>query len=272
MNCQKCKIEIEERDLRRESLSDAAQAHLGTCANCRVFGEERLALRRLVGGLEKITAPADFDFRMRARMAAELSASAPRSGWFSLTPAALSWPLAGCLALLISASLYLQQRGADATISPAAEVVSFASPTPTVVEVASNGESSKPDEIRPRVDAPTAKHSTTQRRRVVSAERPVGNARVETATAQERIIVDSNSAGVMGAPMRFATNGVAKGESAMIPVPLSAPERPLQVLLRDTSGSERTISVESVSFGSRDALGRAAKFTKASVSTNQGVW
>ncbi|HYG09958.1 MAG TPA: hypothetical protein VD835_08440, partial [Pyrinomonadaceae bacterium] len=67
MNCQKCKTEIEDRDLRRESLSHAAQAHMAACANCRVFGEERLALRRLVGGLEKVSAPADFDFRMRAR-------------------------------------------------------------------------------------------------------------------------------------------------------------------------------------------------------------
>src|SRR4028119_525229 len=148
MNCQKCKNEIEERDLRRESLSDAAEAHLSACADCRVFGAERLALRRLVGGLEKVSAPADFDFRMRARMVAERGDRAPRAGglekvsaradfdsrmrarmvaergdraprakWFNFSPAALSWPLAACLALVISATLYFQTRRPETPLS-----------------------------------------------------------------------------------------------------------------------------------------------------------
>jgi len=270
MNCQKCKIEIEERELRRETLSDAVEAHLGACANCRVFGEERLALSRLVGGLEKISAPPDFDFRMRARMAAELSARAPRSSWFNFTPATLSWPLAGCLALVISASLYLQQRRPDATPSPAPEGVSAALSPPPVEEVAIKSESLKPVEIRPSNAALTPKRSVTPRRRVLP-ERLVGNARVESAKIQAGVM-ESNSSSVMSASMRFAANSAAQVESVMIPVQLNAPERPLKILLRDTSGVERTISVDSVSFGSRDSLGRSATFNKVSLSSNQGVW
>jgi hypothetical protein len=58
-----------------------------------------------------------------------------------------------------------------------------------------------------------------------------------------------------------------------IPVQLGAPEGQLKVLLQDTSGGARTISVDSVSFGSRDVMGRSGEtYTKASLSTNQGVW
>jgi hypothetical protein len=58
----------------------------------------------------------------------------------------------------------------------------------------------------------------------------------------------------------------------LIPVQISAQERPLKVLLQETGGIARTISVESVSFGSRDVIGRPATISKASLSTNQGVW
>src|SRR4028118_84572 len=162
MNCQKCKIEIEERDPRRERLSEAATAHLSDCAACRVFGEERLALRRLPGGrgegsapaashlrpppgaggahrprgagrragLGKGPPPAGSDFRMRARMAAEASARAPRSGWLNFSPAALSWPLAACFALVISGSLYFQQQQQPNVATSPTEPTPAADPPP----------------------------------------------------------------------------------------------------------------------------------------------
>jgi hypothetical protein len=277
MNCQKCKFEIEDRDLRRESLSDAAEAHMAACASCRAFGEERLALRRLVGGLEKVSAPADFDFRMRARMAAErTNRSAPRATWFNFSPAALSWPLAGCLALVVSVSLYFQQGRQDmppptaqqpnaaATVSPQASNADIAELKPSSDHVAV-------DETRPRVAVVSSKLSPAPERRRVVPVRPA----VRTGAGREPAQVeDSTSTSLMGATPRFAASSAApRSEGALIPVPLDAPEGQLKVLLRDTSGGARTISVDSVSFGSRDVMKRpGATYTKASLSTNQGVW
>ncbi len=270
MNCQKCKIEIEEKDLRRDSLSGAAEAHLEACTSCRVFGEERLALRRLVGELEKMPAPADFDFRVRARMAAEMGARAPRPGWFNFSPAALSWPLAGCLALVISASVYLQQRPSDTSVSLREQTIA-SSPAPKVVEVAINTtERGNAAPAIPSIDPPTSKTLLPQRRRTLP-ERANANWRALTRTVQMPS-EESNSSGITGAPVRFAATGAAKVESEMIPLQLTTPERPLKVLLRDTEGVERTISVDSVSFGSRDVIGRGATFKRASLSSNQGVW
>ncbi len=255
--------------MRRESLSGVAEAHLGICASCRVFSEERLALRRLVGELENFPAPADFDFRMRARMAAEMSARASRPGWFNISPAALSWPLAACLALLISASLYLQQRqsNAPATLT---EKANASSPTPKVEEAKPTIAQAIAIEPRPSVDAPAIKTSLAQRQRVIPG-RIGSNGRAKTTKALDRI-EESNTAGVTGAPVKFAVTGATKGESELIPVQLTSPERPLKVLLRDTSGGARTISIDSVSFGSRDVMGRSATLKNASLSSNQGVW
>jgi len=277
MNCQKCKIEIEDRDMRRESLSDAAEAHMSACANCRVFGEERLALRRLVGGLEKVSAPADFDFRMRARMAAERSVAAPRAAWFNFSPAALSWPLAGCLALVVSASLYFQPQRPDTTPTVPAEQARAATPSPqtsqtsqtSVAAVTPQSDQAASHETQPGVEAVSSNVSLAQRRRAASP-RLVVRTGVERESVQ---VEESTSTSLIGATPRFASNGATRTESALIPVQLDAPEGQLKVLLRDTRGGARTISVDSVSFGSRDVMGRpGATFSKASLSSNQGVW
>lgn len=273
--------------MRREHLSDAAEAHLSACANCRAFGEERLALSRLVGGLEKVSAPADFDFRMRARMAAELSARrAPRPRLFNFTPAALSWPLAACLALVVSAALYFQQQQPDAAVTPEGQA-SVASPQTSAAdttpineqlneqasEQASDGERRVVNERQDDIVAPS-KNQTAQRRRVLPERVATTTAAVRGAmheTAEARV-EDSSSAGLMGSTVRFDSTAARRGEGALIPVQLNASERPLNVVLRDRSGEARTISVDSVSFGSRDVIGRPATFAKASLSSNQGVW
>jgi hypothetical protein len=275
MNCQKCKIEIEERDSRREYLSNAAEIHLEGCASCRAFGEERLALRRLVGGLERVSAPADFEFRIRARMAAERGVGASRAAWLTFSPAGLSWPLAGCLALVISASLYFQPRpGASGTASttPADQPVAAATTQSTQSRVA---ETVPPDyrdasvETQSGMVVASFKSSAAQRRRALPS-RLAGRTGIER---ELRPVEESTSTSLTAATPRIAMSGATRNESALIPVQLDAPEGQLKVLLRDTSGGARTISVDSVSFGSRDVIGRpGATYTKASLSANEGVW
>ena len=88
MNCQTCHHEIEELEL-GESLSDEASAHVGVCLPCGAFYNERLSLRRLVGSLEPVSAPPDFEFRLRARLAASGNSGNHHPFWRSLisTPA-----------------------------------------------------------------------------------------------------------------------------------------------------------------------------------------
>jgi hypothetical protein len=251
---------------------------VASCASCRLFGEERLALRRLVGGLEKVSAPADFEFRMRARMAAEASRNAPRASWFNFSPAALSWPLAACFALAVSATLYFQQQPQPNAATVIANeqtrpIVVAETPAPQAtlgVETASSATDTNV-ETPPGADETSQKNSLAARRRALPVRVAGGRTTVDAAQIRAGL-EETSSASLPGAPVMHTANNPATGERVLIPVQVSAQERPLKVLLRETGGEARTISVESVSFGSRDVIGRPATMTKASLSTNQGVW
>ena len=66
-NCEVIRRELDELML-DESFSTSAVAHLKECAACREFHERQTKLRRMVGSLGTVAAPADFDFRLRARL------------------------------------------------------------------------------------------------------------------------------------------------------------------------------------------------------------
>jgi hypothetical protein len=89
MNCQTFQQNPES-----EPLNTAAQAHAAACAACASWRETQAAVSRLVGELPRANAPADFDFRLRARLA---RAQTPRVGYGWLrVPAGAT--LAGLLA------------------------------------------------------------------------------------------------------------------------------------------------------------------------------
>ena len=67
-NCEVVRRELDELML-GETTSAAAVEHLRECAECREFNEKQTRLRQIVGGLGTVSAPPDFDFRLRARLA-----------------------------------------------------------------------------------------------------------------------------------------------------------------------------------------------------------
>ena len=68
--CDVIRLELEELALNRE-FSAAAAEHMRGCAECREFQRQQMKLRQIVGSLGTVNAPADFDFRLRARLAAD---------------------------------------------------------------------------------------------------------------------------------------------------------------------------------------------------------
>src|SRR5258708_25809082 len=98
MECRATRREIDEGG---EHLTAQALRHVASCARCRAFQNQRTRLRDLLTSLEPVTAPADFDFRLRARMAAQTERLGPRSffnGFALGTPA-----MAGAAAVVIVA-------------------------------------------------------------------------------------------------------------------------------------------------------------------------
>jgi len=73
-NCEVIRQELDELML-GETISASAVEHLRECAQCREFNEKQTRLRQIVGGLGTVSAPPDFDFRLRARLATANSAA-----------------------------------------------------------------------------------------------------------------------------------------------------------------------------------------------------
>src|SRR5262245_5192619 len=72
--CEAIRRELDELNL-DETCSTAAIEHLRDCGACREFHEKQTKLRQIVGSLGTVAAPADFDFRLRARLANESSSA-----------------------------------------------------------------------------------------------------------------------------------------------------------------------------------------------------
>src|SRR6185295_17154140 len=73
MNGKACRVtrrEIDELEIDQQP-GEQASAHLAVCHGCAEFKRERTELRELIGSLEPVVAPADFDMRLRARLAGQ---------------------------------------------------------------------------------------------------------------------------------------------------------------------------------------------------------
>src|SRR5918998_6414155 len=117
-----CKVFRREIEEDGGVMSAGARAHASLCRACGEELRERESLRALVGGLGKVDAPADFEFRLRARMsAAKIDRGHGRfSGmrWlYGFAPVAV----AACF-VIVSATLYFRQParpGAGSISAPA---------------------------------------------------------------------------------------------------------------------------------------------------------
>jgi hypothetical protein len=69
-DCRNTRREIDELELGHRPSAQAA-SHITGCVGCQQFQAERTSLRELVGSLDPVVAPPDFDMRLRARIAAQ---------------------------------------------------------------------------------------------------------------------------------------------------------------------------------------------------------
>lgn len=68
MNCKDIQAAIDSAS-RRNPISQPASAHIAGCLDCRRYSDQSDALLALLSAQPRVAAPADFDFRLRARIA-----------------------------------------------------------------------------------------------------------------------------------------------------------------------------------------------------------
>lgn len=78
MNCREFQNEFEEN----AELNSAATLHLDSCTNCQKFHFEQTKLWEMLGGLNRVEAPKDFDFQLRARIARSKPEDYRQTGFF----------------------------------------------------------------------------------------------------------------------------------------------------------------------------------------------
>jgi hypothetical protein len=265
MNCKKFRTEIEEA-ARTASPGAAASAHLASCASCRAFRSEREALRGLVAGLARVDAPADFEFRLRARIARSEDESHARTTRRTFVPGAAWLAVAGCLVLALGVFINFRQPQKQSR-----ETASAAGSTPTVetrsasqVEAAtpreSNVHASGLETIATNVDPiRSASRATRAQRRekfVLSSETVEQIAGTQPAASQQETHVSD----VTGSPIYVGTP---------IPLPVAAQEKRLEALFKDAHGAQRVVAIDPVTFGARGQTPSRVNMKDVSYT---GVW
>jgi hypothetical protein len=227
--CNQVRQEFEVKDL-KAALSAVAVDHLRDCHECQELRSKDTKLRQIIGSLEPVAAPADFDFRLRARLANDRSASyrsmAPVRVWRMRSAA-----VAAMLLIFAATVLVLRQNQGVRPADNNAKVGSIAEPNPPdkgsgvatatpSVKTLGGTEESTP--------LPPVKRTSPGRQFVAKSKGP-------TAT-------------------RDSADTPAPVVSLQQSFPLDVPQPSYKVSLDDGRGSSRTISVPSVSFGSRRVL------------------
>lgn len=234
--CELVRRELEELML-NEEFSAAAAEHLQTCSDCREFQRQQTKLRRIVGSLGTVNAPADFDFRLRARLAAD--AQTPSFRYWSMAVKGLA-TAAIVLVFGIGAAVIWQRDRQQTPVVVAPRI------EPIEIENTRNE------------DLPIVEVGPT-----VAVGRPLRKAERSTVSKPKRTVTaidfSSERASVV------TSTRPALDTAAVFPIEASL--QSVKVSLDDGRGNARTISFPTVSFGSQRVPVTANQFAPKG-----GVW
>jgi len=271
MDCKTCRAEIEDLKI-YENLGEEAGGHLRVCAACRSFYDEQRALKNLLRELEVVSAPADFDFRLRARLAASKRTEGRRLLASGFSPGIVSITLATCFAIAAGIALYSRREAPVITSAPVTVASSSdrsnnpANRTPVVHASETDEEAPISPAISSRKGAaprylagiPEIKHPTSKR-------------------AENLLTTSNTSYGFSPAPtpvtipLPSARSNAGVNLTAVIPV-AAVSVHPLRLTLRDQKGTPHSVTLEPITFGAQGPLSRTGGASDSILSNEQGVW
>ena len=235
-----CRVVRQELDelMLDEVCSSSAAAHLRECGECREFQQQQTRLRKIVGSLGTVSAPADFDFRLRARLAHDSSSVA------YLPLMRRGFALATVL-VVFATGAFLVRNVWD---RPATTGVASTGNQPAAVpEPPKQVEPSKASQDNPEHQVIAS--NPEKRPQSTKNDRPLST----TSKTPRRLVAED-----------FSSKGakVISGQEAVsgFEVPLDASLQSFKVSLDDGRGNARTISVPTISFGSERMLQTGNQF------------
>ena len=237
--CETVRRALEDLRLGDECSMDETQ-HLRGCRDCREFYQQQTKLRQIVGSLGMVEAPADFDFRLRARLANESSSAGFHFRALQWSFASKGFAAATMILLFVGGVVYVR------TIDHRPEQKAIADQRTAPPQPAP-----KPVENKVVDQQPTPVVASDNGRRRVGGERRVTTKQkaplVAADFASERPTVISDS----------------HRHSPIFPIDASLQQ--FKVSIDDGHGNARTISVPTITFGSQRVLPAANQFAQKNV-------
>ena len=293
MNCKACRIEIEESET-SGALSSEARVHAETCLPCRAVRDEHLALRRLVGSLETVAAPPDFDLRLRARLAAADVENHHRPAWLRLAPGGVSLVgVAVSLVLIILAAVAYQRVRMNAPDTMRPSEVAVNKGTVNVADPNAGRGVAMPNSNHPEETSATGNETKAQnhfseapiatvggtssnnssrvlRNRMLS---PAAMRDVTAPASDNQKIISSDSAVYNPPPLITPTNiyNPAVDPVPYIVLPVRASAQPMTFFLKGWDGASRPVPLKTVTFGSEKLFEQNAD-TRADASDTSDIW
>jgi hypothetical protein len=218
-----------------------------------------MKLRQLIGSLGTVTAPADFDFRLRAKLAHQTEVRSKGiwpSGLF------LGRPGTAVAAVLLVAGAVLALRSFnDGPISQRAALETTKTTKQSAVVAPSDKQVAMPQL------AEVSDHSTPSTIQPVTTRQSSVPDRRPQPVARQRSRVTTREYSSVAAEVVKPDKVVASADPVFT---IDASDQPMSLSLDDGSGIQRTISLPRISFGSQRAFaGEPTSMVKTSA---KGVW
>ncbi len=258
MNCRNIRREIEEAG----PMSSDVEMHLANCTTCATLARQQANLHKIVSSLGTVEAPGDFDFRLRARLAADKRQSRPFM-LAGLSFGVRSAAMAMILVLFGAAVLFVALRNRSDN------------PTPEVVA----GGPQNAIRVLPEVGTVPVPSTTPERAaqpQIVATADVVGSKSAKPSPVKRRgtnlttlATYRDGRTSYGGTRDSSGTGAVVLNSNQGVAFPIEASYQSLKVSIDDGRGSSRTISLPTVSFGSQRALSQDASPLMASA---RGAW
>lgn len=233
-DCRTVRLEIDTSEL-GQRLSEPVETHVAGCAACAGFRTERAQLRELVGSLKPVAAPADFDMRLRARMARERESRQPLIFRFAMTTPAIA--IAAILVVAVASIVWINQTKQTPNSRTVALSPGEGAPGKTAPPATSNNVGNQSNEgTVATIDQPETVKRVNQTPRAVKSLPPSMNTPwqgTDRSTTAAQTFRQTDRAGE---------------------VSLTAPSKPMVVSVRDANGATHKILLPPISFGSQQRL------------------
>jgi hypothetical protein len=248
IDCSNVRREIEEA-ANDEILAAPARDHLKSCAACSNFGKEQQQLKEMVASLGGVEAPADFNFRLQARLAASRSSRFSRRGYFSGNGFGMrSVAFASLVLLLGFVVVLMNMRSPGNKSAPVAQAPAVETGAKQVRQAETKTGATN-DVVATALNKDVVPAFVQEGNRVTNPIRRTSSSAPQFVARTGRVKATDLSASA--APVLRPQTELG---SSMFP--LGTSYQSLKVSVDDGRGSSRTISLPTVSFGSSRVLAR----------------